>query len=135
MAQCLAGSDYVATNGTVTIPANSTTATFSVPIKGDTLQENEEYFAVNLIAAHGASLSSSSATGYILDDDTPPTISIYDGWVYEGNSGTTVMVLTVNLSQVSGQEVRVNYATANNTAKTSDNDFVAKSGTLIFAPG
>ncbi|HEX5105015.1 MAG TPA: Calx-beta domain-containing protein [Pirellulaceae bacterium] len=130
-----AGSDYVAATGSVTIPANTTDAPLDIQIKGDTLVESDEYFSVELTSATNAGLSNNWSYGYILDDDTPPAIYIDDPSVVEGNSGTKLMVFTVYLSQVSGQTVKVNYATANGSAKTSDNDYVAKSGTLTFAPG
>ena len=133
----VAGSDFVGvTGGTATIPAHTTSQTFSVLINGDTLAEANEYLAVNVTGVSGAQLSGGWAYGYILDDDTPPTIAIYDSSVAEGGSGTTAkMYFTVYLSQVSGQDVWVNYTTANSSAKVSDNDYVAQSGTLHFAPG
>lgn len=131
----VAGSDYAAVTGTATIPANETTGTFTVLVSGDTLQEADEYFSVSLTGATNASLSSSTAYGYILDDDTPPAIYIGDASIVEGNSGTRTMSFTVSLSNPSGQAVSVNYATANGTAKTSDNDYLAVSARLDFAPG
>src|SRR5262249_21349920 len=53
----------------------------------------------------------------------------------EGNSGTKAMTFTVTLSAAYDQAVTVQFATHDDTAKTSDNDYVAKSGTLTFAPG
>jgi hypothetical protein len=133
----LAGSDYVGvTGGTATIAAHTTSQTFNVLVNGDTLVEYDEYFSVNITNVSGAQLSGGWSTGYILDDDTPPTIGIYDASAYEGNSGTTTkMVFTVFLSKVSGRDVWVNYATANSSAKTSDNDYVAQSGSVHFLPG
>jgi hypothetical protein len=131
----IAGSDYVGATSSVTIPANTTDAPLDIQIQGDTLVEFDEYFSVELTSATNAGLSSNWGYGYILDDDTPPAIYIDDSSVVEGNSGTTLMVFTVYLSQVSGQTVQVNYATANGSARTSDNDYLAKSGTLVFAPG
>jgi Calx-beta domain/Divergent InlB B-repeat domain/PKD domain len=64
-----------------------------------------------------------------------PALSINDVSVAEGNSGTTTLGFTVSLSAVSGQTVTVGYATANGTATTADNDYVAASGTVTFAPG
>ncbi len=63
-----------------------------------------------------------------------PTLSINDVTQNEGNSGTTDFIFTVTLSQASTQTVKVNYATANNTA-TSPDDYLAASGQLTFAPG
>ena len=86
--------------------------------------------------------SSGDATVSVLLNDQswgapppPPTISINDASVTEGNTGTVIATFTVRLSQPSGQTVQVNYATANGSAKTSDNDYVARSGLLVFAPG
>ena len=62
-----------------------------------------------------------------------------DQTVTEGNSGTQNMVFTVKLSQASTQTVKVDYSTADNSpavaAATAGQDYVAKSGTLTFAPG
>jgi hypothetical protein len=54
--------------------------------------------------------------------------------VTAGSSGTTTATFTVTLSTTSSQTVTVAYATANGTA-TAGSDYVAKSGTLTFAPG
>jgi hypothetical protein len=64
-----------------------------------------------------------------------PRISINDVIRKEGNGRTTVFTFTVTLSAAYDQAVTVNYATADGTAKVSDNDYVATSGTLTFAPG
>ncbi|MBU1928026.1 hypothetical protein KKG77_03405, partial [bacterium] len=53
----------------------------------------------------------------------------------EGNSGPKTFTTTVTLSYASTSTVTVNYATANGTATTSNNDYVAKSGILTFTPG
>jgi hypothetical protein len=51
----------------------------------------------------------------------------------EGNSGPTQFVYEVFLSGLGGATVA--YATADGPATTADNDYVATSGTLTFAPG
>ena len=63
-----------------------------------------------------------------------PSLSIGPVSVTEGQSGTTVATFTATLSPTSAQTVTVNYSTANGTA-TAGSDYVAKSGTLTFAPG
>jgi hypothetical protein len=62
-------------------------------------------------------------------------ISISDVALSEGDSGQTAFDFTVSLSEASSKTVSVKYATANGTATTGDNDYVATSGTLKFAPG
>ncbi len=63
------------------------------------------------------------------------TMTIDDVSVVEGNSGTTNLVFTVMLSAASTLTINVDYATANGTATTGDNDYQSASGTLTFNPG
>jgi hypothetical protein len=65
----------------------------------------------------------------------PPSLSISDVTVSEGNTGTVNAVFTVSLSAPWNQTVTVHYSTADSTATTAGNDYQAKSGTLTFAPG
>jgi subtilisin family serine protease len=65
----------------------------------------------------------------------PPTITLSDVSVSEGNSGTTTAAFSVTLSQTYSGTVSVDYATQDISAKTSDNDYVATSGTLVFTAG
>ncbi|MDV2450049.1 putative Ig domain-containing protein [Xanthomonas hortorum] len=130
-----AGVDYVASSLTgQTIPAGSSSATFTVLVNGDTLSEPNETFFVNVSNISGASAGDVQGQGTIVNDDTLPALSIDDVSVNEGNSGTTTATFTVSLSAASGQTVSVNYATADGTA-TAGSDYVARSGTLTFAPG
>ncbi|MCC4605685.1 putative Ig domain-containing protein [Xanthomonas campestris pv. parthenii] len=130
-----AGVDYVASSLTgQTIPAGSSSATFTVLINGDTLNEPNETFFVNVSNVSGATITDAQGQGTIVNDDALPSLSIDDVSVNEGNSGTTTATFTVSLSQASGQTVTVNYATSDGTA-TAGSDYVARSGTLTFAPG
>jgi hypothetical protein len=129
-----AGSDYTAASGTVTIPAGQTTATVTVAVTGDRLPEPTETFAVNLTAATGASIIGGHGIGTILDNE--PRISISDVSKYEGRKGhKTTFTFTVTLSVAYDQPVTMSFQTVNGTATTGDGDYVAKSGTLTFAPG
>jgi hypothetical protein len=65
----------------------------------------------------------------------PPTLSVNDVGLTEGNTGSAAATLTVTLTPPSTQTVTVDFATADGTATTSDNDYQAASGTLTFAPG
>lgn len=132
--------DYTAKSGYVYFNAGQTTQTISIDVKGDKTAEANETFFVNLVSAGGVMIAAGQAVGTIVNDDGAvpaplPLLSIDDAQVTEGNSGTKLLTFTVSLSQASSKEVRVNYATANGTAKTSNNDYVATSGTLKFSPG
>ncbi|HEY0727870.1 MAG TPA: PQQ-dependent sugar dehydrogenase, partial [Pyrinomonadaceae bacterium] len=130
----VAGSDYVATSGTVTFTPGQVSRTISVTINGDTTFEPNETFFVNLSNASNATIDDNQGVGTIVNDDAQPSISINNVSVTEGNTGTTTASFTVSLSNPSSQNVSVNYATAGNTA-TSGNDFVAASGTATIAAG
>lgn len=130
-----AGVDYVAQSLTSqTIPAGSSTYTFTVQVNGDTLNEPSETFFVNVTGVTNAVVVDGQGVGTIVNDDPLPSLSIDDVTVVEGNSGTTNAVFTVSLSAASGQTVTVNYATADGTA-TAPADYTNTSGTLTFTPG
>ncbi|TAG83022.1 MAG: hypothetical protein EAZ21_02290 [Betaproteobacteria bacterium] len=130
-----AGVDYVAQSLTAqTIPAGSSTYTFTVLVNGDTLNEPNETFFVNVTGVTGAVVVDGQGVGTITNDDPLPSLSINDVTVTEGNSATTNAVFTVTLSAASGQTVAVNYATADGTA-TQPADYTSTSGTLTFTPG
>jgi hypothetical protein len=129
-----AGSDYTATSGVVIILAGQASATFTVAVTGDRLGEPNETFAVNLTSATNATVSDGQGVGTILDDE--PRISISDVTKKEGKKNqTTVFTFTVTLSATYDQPVTLSFRTVNGTATTSDGDYVAKTGTLTFAPG
>jgi hypothetical protein len=67
--------------------------------------------------------------------DGGPNATIGDVSVLEGNSGNTDAEFTVTLSGVARSPVTVDFATADGTATVGDNDYLATSGTLTFAPG
>ncbi len=132
-----AGSDYVANSGSLTFGPGQSNATVTFVVNGDATFEADETFFVNLSGAVGGSISDSQGVGTILNDDNaPPTISITDVTVTEGNSGTSTATFTVNLSNApsAGQSVTVNFATANGSA-SAGSDYVSNSGSLSFGPG
>ena len=106
-----------------------------VPIVGDTLDELNETFLVNLSNATGASIAISQATGKINDNDAPPKLVISDVTVTETNGGTFA-VFMVKLSAASGLLVTANFATVDGTAKAGS-DYTGSSlgSSVTFNPG
>ena len=131
----VAGSDYQAESGSVEFPPNSTSQEISITVFGDVILEPDENFTVVLTRPDNATLADRVGDGVILNDDAPPTLSIDDVSILEGDSGTTDAVFTVTLSAISGQPVTVSYATADGSATLANNDYQATSGSLRFAPG
>jgi hypothetical protein len=64
------GEDYQRTNGKLTFQPNQTQKTIIVPILGDTLDENNETFFLNLSQPKNADLGDKRAIGKITDNDT-----------------------------------------------------------------
>ena len=131
-----AGSDYVASSGTLNFAQGQATQTVSVTINGDTLVEPNETFFVNLSnPTNGGAIIDSQGLGTITNDDVTAAvgdISISDVSISEGDSGTKTATFTV--SRTGTAAFAVNYATADQTA-AAGSDYVASSGTLNFAQG
>ena len=125
-----AGSDFTPISGTVTFESGWLFQEIQIPIKEDGLNEGPETLIVTLTNPQGASLGTQSTyTVTILANDLLGfTTSSAD--VYEVAGQAQVQV---RLNDSSAQEVRVNYATVDNTAQ-SVQDYTHVSGTLIFAP-
>jgi len=110
-----AGSDYIATSGTLTFAPGVTSLTISVAVNGDTVIEPDEVFYVNLSnASPGAGLSDGQGVGTILDDDTPPTkfYVVNDGSpdrTYEyGATGTALENYSLNTGNTAPRGVASN---------------------------
>jgi len=130
----VAGSDYATLSGPLTFLPGELTKTVTVLVNGDTLNEANETFFLNLSNASNATILDSQGVGTITNDDPVPSLSVNDPSVTEGNAGTTTLTFTVTLNAASGQTVTVNYATADGTA-VAGTDYTAASGVLTFAPG
>ena len=129
------GSDYVAKNGTLTFkPGQPLSQTITVQVNGDHVIEDDEYFTLNLSnASSNAQISNGVAYGTIYDDE--PFVSVTGSTAYEGNSGTTELHFTVSLSAAYDEAVTVDFTTADGSATTADNDYLATNGTVTFLPG
>lgn len=130
----LGGTDYQPRVDTITFAPGNQSVNFQVIINGDTLDEIDETFRVLLSNATNAEIAVDEGIGTILDDDDPPSITIEDASLIEGNVGTTDLLFTLTLSQISGKDISVDYVTANVTA-VAGSDYEAVSGTVTFAPG
>ncbi|MCA2666585.1 MAG: hypothetical protein IM502_06775, partial [Microcystis sp. M045S2] len=135
-----AGTDYTALpTTTLTFNPGETSKTITVAVNGDNQVELNETFFLNLsnLQANGSNvtLADNQGQGTITNDDSA-SIAITDVTITEGNSGTTNAVFTVTLSNAVDTAVTVNYATADGTATTTDNDYTAIATTpLIFNAG
>ena len=130
----MAGSDFQSTAGSLTFAPGETTRSISVPVFGDRRGESDERFTVNLSDPVNATVADAGGAGTIADDE--PRISIGDVSMAEGKKGqTTLFTFTVTLSAAYDQPITMSYQTLNGSATSGTRDYVARRGTLTFAPG
>src|SRR3954454_21672556 len=122
-------SDYTQKSLTAqTIPAGSSTYSFTVLVNGDTTPETNETFFVNVtnVTGTGVTVTDGQGQGTIVNDDAAPNLTINDVSLNEGNAGTTTFTFTVSLSApAGGGGVTFDIATANGTA-TQPSDYTQK---------
>jgi hypothetical protein len=120
--------DYTAASGALMfMQGGATSQTVNVSTTGDTKDEDDETFYLNLSNPSNATIADSQGVATIQDNDSPPTLSINDPSAGEGGSATH----TVTLSAASGKTITVDYATADNSSAVAGTDYTAASGTLV----
>jgi uncharacterized repeat protein (TIGR03803 family) len=127
------GSDFVPLNLTMTFKPGQTARSLTVKLLGDTNDEDDENYFVQLSNPVGAEIGRTQGMGTILDDDGAPNVRVDSPSIVEGPNDR-LLKFTVTLSSASGKTVTVSFATANDTATTPD-DYIAASGELVFQPG
>jgi hypothetical protein len=135
-----ADNDYTPLSQTLTfLPGGALTQNVTVQVVGDTTDENNETFNVTLSDAVGTVIGTASAVGTIVNDDAPPVLSIADVSLPEGALGdNTTFAFPVTLSQASGKQITVAFATAaggSANQATPGTDFTSVNGTLTIAAG
>jgi hypothetical protein len=128
-----AGSDYVATSGAASFAPGELEKPVVVLVNGDTVDETQETFFLDISNVQNATVGSSRGTGFINDDDGP-TISINDVSVTEGNAGTKAATFTLTLSGPSVEPIAVRATTTPGTA-TASSDYNSLNLVVIFEPG
>ncbi len=135
-----AGSDYTASAGTATIPANATVTTLNVPVLGDLLYEDDETFTVTVSAPSSPVVIGDGTSVVTISDDDPqpppgdlPKLSVANVTVSEGPPGTKTASFDVTLTGATTHTVTVTGTTADGTAK-APGDYEAKTDTVVFPP-
>lgn len=120
---CAAGVDYLGLTSAVTLQGNENappSAQVVITTCGDTLDEFDETFVVNLLSVTpGLQILDGQGRATIVDDDPLPSVRINDRSVNEGDvpNNPVVAAFTVTLSPVSGRDVTIpSFATLNGSA-------------------
>ena len=131
-----AGTDYIATGGTLTFAPGQTSRTFGVPILDDGIGEPDERIRLRLHNPNQNVRPGTRDTAIltIMDDEPRVRFSATSYTVAENTGTATVEVV---LSKPYHEEVTVEYYTEDgpNPGATAGLDYVATGGTLTFAPG
>ena len=129
-----AGRDYTAARGTVTIPAGSTSASFSVRILNDNYVENLERFRLEIHSPTGAALGASLAQVNIVDQDESDPYNIIAPAEFRESWGSfDVIVETGNTHPVEFEVVWEIYVLPSSTL--SSNDYGGVVQAVRFEPG
>ena len=141
----LADSDYVAiAPRRDTLPFRTTSMSISVNVRGDLRYESDEHFLVRLDSLLGLDSVGSilQDSGWILNDDTRPVLSIADITVQEPSTfgASDTAVFRLSLSRPSGLPVAISFTTADSTARSTVDpvsgirDYRVFSGSLSIPP-
>ncbi len=135
----LAGTDYTATNGSLSFAPGQTSRTITVPVAaGSLLQSASKNFGVKLTNPAGATVARGTATVTINGSAAaPPSVSVADATASQPLSGAAPadMTFTVRLSSAASGPVRLDYATRDGEAGWAGVHYTATSGTLQFDAG
>ncbi len=127
------GTDYTGAVTSVVVPANATSASFSVTPVADTTVEPDETVIFQVANGTGYSIGNpSSATANIVNDDYPSaSIAVSPASVAE--DGSANLVYTVTLSQASPSALSIGFSVGGTA--TSGTDYAAVNSPLVIAAG
>jgi hypothetical protein len=131
-----AGTNYRATNGTLSFAAGQTSASFTIPLLDDGMVNGDKTLTVSLSNPTGATLgSASSATLTVVEGDTPPISVAFQSTTGSGLETVAQPIVQVALSAPARQTVTVRYAATGGTAAGNGVEYRLDPGTLTFNPG
>lgn len=131
-----APADYTATGVDLTFAPGETSKQVSVPVVGDTAEESDESFTLDLSAAAGATISDAHGVGTIRNDDgnSLPQLRVGDVTITEGDQGTKTALFLVSSDRFPTTSVSGRAVTSDGTA-TAPGDFTATDVDFTIPPG
>ena len=128
------GTDFTDATGTLTWAADETgTKTYSITITNDTLDENDKTITNTLSNPTNSTISDSTGTMTITDNDDAPTVA----WTASSQSGAEsvgTMTIIAQLSAVSGLDVTLPY-TLTGTAVGTGTDYSITASPVTITAG
>ena len=133
----LAGTDYTAKSGSVTIPAGQTSVQVQIDVTGDAMVESDETLFVNLTTPTNATIADAQGKGTILADESNYKLVAVTDTSAEDDTTITPKTLVFKVVRAGDKTLpgTVTFATLDGTAISTGTraDFTAQSGTLNFA--
>ena len=117
------GSDWTDDFGSsfVFVPGGSTSVLFPVRVIDDNIFELDETVLATITSATNATIADGSAVGTIINDDAPPTVTISNASVLEGNNGeSNDLVFNVTLSHPSHEAIGIGVILGGSAVSESD---------------
>jgi hypothetical protein len=130
----VAGIDYTAEHGTISLAPGQVSAQIAVPIIKTSQYSASKSFYVTLSTPTNATLGTNQGIGTIVYANHTAWVTADDAAVTASTTATTTMNFAVRLTSAATFPVTVDYGTQNGTAVAS-NQFVPNFGSLTFAPG
>ncbi|MCB0482369.1 MAG: T9SS type A sorting domain-containing protein [Flavobacteriales bacterium] len=130
--------DYTgAAASTVTIPAGSSTANYTILITNDIAVESSETFTVTLSnPSVGLTLGTNSVHTYTIQDDDNSRKVYFDFATSNGSEATTPAIITLSINNVDNTNpTTVDYSVTGGTATGGGTDYTLASGTVTFLAG
>ncbi len=131
----MAGTDYLAASGSVTLTPATPSAEISLTVNGDTTPEPDEAFMLALTPAGSMLPPVLGRIGIINDDGiTPPpggAFVVRGEAVREGNSGTSPLKFRIARGVAATGDLTLSYRTEDGTA-TSPSDYQSTTGTVTL---
>ena len=124
--------DYTAQSATLTISAGQTSGTISVPILTDTDSESTETATLTLSSPTNGTIVGDTTTADLEITNVEGVLLTIADQSIDENGGTSTF--TVTLSEASGSDVTVEYATSSGTAIDGE-DYTGAVGTLTITAG
>ncbi len=128
-----ADNDFASAPTMISIPPGGPTATetFTVDILSDDIYEPDETFSITLSGVNASIAGDDTGIGTIIDDDTPPTLSVDDLTVDESASQA---VFTITRKGETAFDTVFDAATADISAPAGL-DYTSRATTLTISPG
>lgn len=128
------GTDFTLSNGTATITAGTTSATFSITITNDAVIESDETIIIKIRnPSSGITLGADSTFTYTINDDDNSRKIQFASSSSSGTESNSSATVIISLNEADANNpTTVNYAVTGGTASGSGTDYTLASGTATI---